>query len=105
MYVIGNVTDVTDVYHVPRGLRENVRSSMIIWVGDKVLDQVKYASWACTNVEYTQIYLYGYFHRFWCENVFTAHLWVKPCDFCPLNRSFIHISDLPIPQALVECSR
>ena len=32
---------------------------------------------------------------FWCEHVFTAHLWVKPCNFCPLNMSYIHISDLP----------
>ena len=34
---VRNVTDVTDVHHVRSGLGENVRSSMIIWVSDKVL--------------------------------------------------------------------
>ena len=39
--------------------------------------------------------IFGLFQEIWCENVFTAHVQVNPCDFRPLNLSFIHISDLP----------
>ena len=39
--------------------------------------------------------IFGSFQKIWCENVFTAQLQVDPCDFRPLNLSFIHISDLP----------
>ena len=45
---------------------------------------------------FNQIAIFGQFRDFWCENVFTAHLWAKPCDFCPLNMSYIHISELPM---------
>ena len=45
---------------------------------------------------FNQIAIFGQFRDFWCENVFTAHLWAKPCDFCPLNMSYIHISEVPM---------
>ena len=38
----------------------------------------------------------GSFSRFWCEKVFTPRLCGKPRDFCPLNMSYIHISELPM---------
>jgi hypothetical protein len=38
---------------------------------------------------------------FWCENAFTAHLCVRPRDFCPLNMFYIHFPPL---HALVEYS-
>ena len=44
---------------------------------------------------FNQIATFGHFRDIRCEKVFTAHLWAKPCDVCPLNMFSIHISDLP----------
>ena len=45
---------------------------------------------------FNQIATFGHFRDIRCEKVFTAHLWAKPCDVCPLNMFSIHISDLPM---------